>query len=175
MSPRLGLRSRILAVTMPIVVLVSAATAGIIYISIGQVLEAAARDIATAQAVELRGELASGAAADLAGARGVDGGIWVSQVVDDTGTVVMTTDAAVRTPMADPHVAVGELRVTTVSPCRGWPSGGSPWRRPTLSALTGAATPCSSRWAPGPGLPRYAVDGVRDHRRRSAWSRCSVP
>ncbi len=40
---------------MPIVVLVSAATAGIIYVSIGQVLEASARDIATAEAVELRG------------------------------------------------------------------------------------------------------------------------
>ena len=44
MSPRLGLRSRILALTMPIVILVSAATAGIIYLSLGQILEASARD-----------------------------------------------------------------------------------------------------------------------------------
>jgi len=38
MHPRLGLRSRILALTMPIVVLVSAATAAVIYLSLGQVL-----------------------------------------------------------------------------------------------------------------------------------------
>ena len=39
MYPRLGLRSRILALTMPIVILVSAATAGIIYLSLGQVVK----------------------------------------------------------------------------------------------------------------------------------------
>ncbi|MFL6152601.1 MAG: sensor histidine kinase [Ornithinibacter sp.] len=114
MSPRLGLRSRILALTMPIVILVSAATAGIIYVSIGQVLEASARDIAAAEALELRTELTSGRVDDLGGGRGVDRGIRVSQVVGDTGTVVMTTDDAVRTPMADPEVAPGQLRVTLV-------------------------------------------------------------
>ncbi len=118
MLPRLGLRSRILALTMPIVVLVSAATAGIIYYSVGQVLEASARDIAAAEAVELRGELASGTVdglvPDRVADRGADAGIRVTQVVDGTGTVVMTTDAAVTAPMVDPDVAPGEVRVTTV-------------------------------------------------------------
>ena len=53
MLPRLGLRSRILALTMPIVILVSAGTAGIIYLSLGQVLEASARDIAASEAAEV--------------------------------------------------------------------------------------------------------------------------
>ncbi len=114
MFSRLGLRSRILALTMPIVVLVSAATALLIYVSVAQVLEASARDIAAAEAVELRIELTSGRVDDLGGGQTVDRGIWVSQVLDDTGTVVMTTDAAMRTPMADPQVAPGGLRVTTV-------------------------------------------------------------
>ena len=57
MFPRLGLRSRILVLTMPIVILVSAATAGIVYLSLGQVLEASARDIATSEASELRIDL----------------------------------------------------------------------------------------------------------------------
>ncbi len=114
MSPRLGLRSRILAVTMPIVVLVSAATAGVIYVSIGQVLEASARDTATAEAVELRGELASGTVDGLAPDRGPHVGVRITQVVDDTGAVVMTTDESLTTPMADPRVRPGELRVTTV-------------------------------------------------------------
>ncbi len=114
MSPRLGLRSRILAVTMPLVVLVSAATAGIIHISIGQVLAAAARDTATAEAVELRGELTAGGVEDLAGVRAAGVGIRVSQVVDDTGTVVMTTDASVRTPILHLEIAPGEVRVTTI-------------------------------------------------------------
>ncbi len=114
MSPRLGLRSRILALTMPIVVLVSAAAAGIIYFSTGQVLEASARDIAAAEAVELRAQLASGRVDELADATGADAGIRVSQVVDDTGSVVMTTDGSVGTPMVDPRVAPGGLQVTTV-------------------------------------------------------------
>ena len=60
MFPRLGLRSRILVLTMPIVILVSAATAGIVYLSLGQVLEASARDIATSEAAELRIDLVAG-------------------------------------------------------------------------------------------------------------------
>ena len=118
MFSRLGLRSRILALTMPIVVLAGAATAGLIYYSVGQVLEASAHDISAAEAVELRGELATGQVdhlvVDRVTDRGTDAGIRVTQVVDASGTVVMTTDDAVRTPMADPRVRPGELRVTTV-------------------------------------------------------------
>ena len=46
---RLGLRSRILALTMPVVVLVSAAIAGIVYTSLGQVFDVSAREIAVAE------------------------------------------------------------------------------------------------------------------------------
>ena len=114
MFPRLGLRSRILVLTMPIVILVSAATAGIVYLSLGQVLEASARDIATSEAAELRIDLTLHTIEDLARTHEINVGNRVSQIVDASGTVVMTTDAAVVTPMVDPVVAVGQLRVTTV-------------------------------------------------------------
>ena len=114
MFPRLGLRSRILVLTMPIVILVSAATAGIVYLSLGQVLEASARDIATSEASELRIDLTLHTIEDLSRTHEINIGNRVSQIVDGSGTVVMTTDAAVVTPMVDPVVAVGQLRVTTV-------------------------------------------------------------
>ena len=114
MFPRLGLRSRILVLTMPIVILVSAATAGIVYLSLGQVLEASARDIATSEAAELRIDLTLHTIEDLSRTHEINIGNRVSQIVDGSGTVVMTTDDAVVTPMADPVVAVGQLRVTTV-------------------------------------------------------------
>ena len=115
MFPRLGLRSRILVLTMPIVILVSAATAGIIYLSLSQVLESTARDIAASEAAELRTDLTLFSIEELKVAPEVDLGSRVSQIIDDTGTVVMTTDHAVVTPMTDPVVAVGQVRVTTVS------------------------------------------------------------
>ena len=115
MHPRLGLRSRILALTMPIVVLVSAATAAVIYLSLGQVLEASARDIAAAEAAELRIDVAQRPIEELVQAREVNIGHRVSQIVDDVGRVVMTTDRAVDRPMADPEIAVGRVRVITVS------------------------------------------------------------
>ena len=114
MSPRLGLRSRILALTMPIVILVSAATAGIVYFSLSQVLEASARDMAAAEASELRTDLSLHTIADLASTHDVTIGNRVSQVVDDEGAVVLTSVKAVRTPMVDPAVQPGELRVTVV-------------------------------------------------------------
>jgi len=114
MYPRLGLRSRILALTMPIVILVSAATAGIIYISLGQVLEASARDIAASEAGELRTDLAIHTIPDLASTHEINIGNRVSQIVDDHGTVVMTTDRLVVAPMVDPSIAVGKLTVKTV-------------------------------------------------------------
>ena len=114
MYPRLGLRSRILALTMPIVILVSAATAGIIYLSLGQVLEASARDIAASEAAELRTDLTIHTIADLAQTHEINVGNRVSQIVDDTGTVVMTTDRNVRAPMVDPTIALGDLHVITV-------------------------------------------------------------
>ena len=114
MSPRLGLRSRILALTRMTIGIVSAATAGIIYLSLGQVLEASARDIAASEAVELRTDLTLHTIDDLLVTHEITIGNRVSQIVDDTGTVVSTTDSAVDTPMADPVVAPGELRVSVV-------------------------------------------------------------
>ena len=114
MYPRLGLRSRILALTMPIVILVSAATAGIIYLSLSQVLEASARDIAAAEAAELRTDLTLHTIDDLTQTHEINIGNRVSQIVDDGGRVVMTTDRAVNAPMADPEVEPGQLRVTVV-------------------------------------------------------------
>ena len=91
MIPRLGLRSRILALTMPVALLVSAAIAGIIYVALGQVLEAAAREIALAEVAELRTEVAGHDVADLAATHDDDISTRVSQVVDANGTVVVTT------------------------------------------------------------------------------------
>jgi signal transduction histidine kinase len=119
MSPRLGLRSRILALTMPIVILVSAATAGIVYFSLGQVLEASARDTAAAEAAELRTELTLHTIAELTGSHEIDVGNRVSQIVDSRGAVVMTTVRSVSRPMADPVVEPGELRVTVVDTVAG--------------------------------------------------------
>ena len=124
MFPRLGLRSRILALTMPIVILVSAGTAGIIYLSLGQVLEASARDIATSEAAEVRADLQLHSIDELAATHEADVGSRVSQVVDDTGAVVMTTDKKITTPMVDPVVAPGVLTVRTVDGLPGGPDQG---------------------------------------------------
>ena len=78
----------ILALTMPIVILVSAATAGIIYVSLGQVLEASARDIAAGEAAELRDDLTLHPVDDVLVAHEGTIGKRVSQIVDDTGTLV---------------------------------------------------------------------------------------
>jgi signal transduction histidine kinase len=111
MRPRLGLRSRILALTMPIAMLVSAAIAGIIYLAIGQVLEAAARDIAVAEAAELRSEVANHDIDDLAASHDDDISSRISQVVDANGTVVVTTDPAADRPLTDPDVEPGQPTV----------------------------------------------------------------
>jgi len=121
MPPRLGLRSRILALTMPIVILVSAAIAGIIYLSLGQVLEASARDIASSEAAQLRADLTRHLVDDLVLTRDVSTGNRVSQVVDDTGTVVATTNPEVNTPMVDPAVSPGVPRVAVAGAVPGLP------------------------------------------------------
>src|SRR6478735_10223878 len=124
MFPRLGLRSRILALTMPIVILVSAGTAGIIYLSLGQVLEASARDIAASEAAEVRADLRMHSIEQLAATHEADVGSRVSQVVDDTGAVVMTTDKDITTPMVDIVPPPGELKVVTVDGLPGGPDQG---------------------------------------------------
>lgn len=123
MRPRLGLRSRILALTMPIVLLVSAATAGIIYLSLAQVLEASAVDIATAEAADLRTEVGLHTIEDLSVTHADDLMPRMSQVVDASGVVVLTSDPSATRPLADPQVEPGEVRVSVTGALPGIEDG----------------------------------------------------
>ncbi len=124
MRVRLGLRSRILALTMPVVLLVSAALAGIVYLSLGQVLEASARDVAEAEVVELRADLAVHGVSDLIGTHAVVDGNRIVQVVDPlTRAVVAATGGAPTTPLARPRLDGGSVRLGTVDDVPGQPSG----------------------------------------------------
>ena len=109
---------------MPVVVLVSAALAGVLYLSLGQVLEASARDIASAEAQELREDLRFHTIEDLAVTHDVVVGTRVSQVVDDSGRVVVSTGRAVNGPLADPVIAPGGMRVDVVEEIPGLGGGG---------------------------------------------------
>ena len=84
MLPGIGLRSRILVLTMPLVLLGHAFGAGIVYLALGQVLEAAARQNAVAEVVELRADL---------GMHTIDD-FFVSHEVSDDGRVVLIVDAS---------------------------------------------------------------------------------
>ena len=97
MSPRLGLRSRILALTMPVVLLVSAAIAGIVYLSLGQVLEASARHV-VADSRQVTGfDLSGGSVAERTvwnvrrQINGVTlvGGSWLARVIAKAVCVVL--------------------------------------------------------------------------------------
>lgn len=115
MAPRLGLRSRILVLTMPVVVLVSAAIAAVVYLSIGQLLEASARDNAVAEVAELRADLSLHSLDDLDVLHDIRVGSRVSQIVDDTGVVVVTSDDRVTRPIAAvPPASSGGVTVTVV-------------------------------------------------------------
>ncbi len=121
---RLGLRSRILALTMPVVLLVSVAIAAVVYLSIGQVLEASARDVATAEAAELRSELRIHPVEQILTPSQVHVGNRVAQIVDPrSGEVVATSDAALRTPIVDPGTPAGAERTARVGTIAGLPAG----------------------------------------------------
>jgi signal transduction histidine kinase len=112
---RLGLRSRILALTMPVVLLVSVAIAGVVYLSIGQVLEASARGVAQAEAAELRSELTRHRIEEILRADEIDIENRVAQIVDPrTGEVLATTDSDLTEPIADPTVEDGQQRLVRV-------------------------------------------------------------
>ncbi|QIM21847.1 two-component sensor histidine kinase [Phycicoccus sp. HDW14] len=124
MRIRLGLRSRILALTMPVVLLVSAALAGIVYLSLGQVLEASARDVARAEAVELRADLGVHGVGDLIATHAVIDGNRIVQVVDPrTGEVVAATGGAPTAPLARPTLEGEEVRLGEVDDLPGQPAG----------------------------------------------------
>ncbi|MFQ6171630.1 sensor histidine kinase [Oryzobacter sp. R7] len=115
MAPRLGLRSRILALTMPVVVLVSAAIAGIVYTSLGQVFDVSAREIAVAEALELRADIGLHTVDELQQIHVGDLTTRVSQVVRPDGRMVVTSDARAGGPIADPALARGQVRSELVS------------------------------------------------------------
>ncbi|GGL33743.1 HAMP domain-containing histidine kinase [Phycicoccus endophyticus] len=124
MRVRLGLRSRILALTMPVVLLISAALAGIVYLSLGQVLEASARDVAEAEVVELRADLGVHGVSDLIGTHAVVDGTRIVQVVDPaTGEVVAATAGAPEDPLALPRLDGNEVRIGKVEDVPGLASG----------------------------------------------------
>ena len=108
MSPRLGLRSRILALTMPVVILAAVGIAGIVYFSLGQILEVSALDIAQAEVLELKADLFMHSVEDLSVTHEVDAGTRASQIVDSAGHVVVTTDPQATAPLVDP---VGRRRL----------------------------------------------------------------
>jgi signal transduction histidine kinase len=121
---RLGLRSRILALTMPIVLLVSIAIAGVVYLSLGQVLEASARDVARAEAAELRTEVTLHRLNEVLEASKLQVENRVAQIVDpETGEVLATSDPAAEEPIADWQVTEGEQRLETVDGIPGLPDG----------------------------------------------------
>jgi signal transduction histidine kinase len=121
---RLGLRSRILALTMPIVLLVSVAIAGVVYLALGQVLEASARDVARAEAAELRTEVSLHRVADLLQNSKLQVENRIAQIIDpETGEVLATSDPAADEPITDWRVGEGEQRLVTVDQVPGLPEG----------------------------------------------------
>ena len=111
MLPGIGLRSRILVLTMPFVLLGHAFGAGIVYLALGQVLEAAARQDAAAEVVELRADLGRHSIADFVASHDVSEQGRVVQIVDAAGSVVATSTPAVSRPMLDATTARAEVRV----------------------------------------------------------------
>ena len=137
MAPRLGLRSRILVLTMPVVVLVSAAIAAVVYLSLGQLLEASARDNAVAEVAELRADLGLHTLDDLVVMHDIRVGSRVSQIVDDTGTVVVTTDDRVTRPLAAVPPASSGVTVTVVDAVPGLDGRGYAVAASTTPGLDG--------------------------------------
>lgn len=135
MRGRLGLRSRILALTLPIVVLVSAALAGIVYVALGQVLEASARDVARSEAAELQADLRVHGVRDLLEAHASNDYDRVSQIVDPvTGAVVASRGTPVRRPLVTAELGPEEIRLTTVPEVPGQAAGS--WIVAAADALT---------------------------------------
>ena len=158
MFPRLGLRSRILALTMPIVILVSAGTAGIIYLSLGQVLEASARDIAASEAAEVRADLQlhsiERARGDPRGRRrepGLPGRRRHRCGRHDHRQGGHHADGRPRGPPGGAEGRHGRRR------SRAGPTRASRWPPPMRPASTAVATRCWSPWPPRSRARRWAA------------------
>ena len=111
MLPGLGLRSRILVLTMPLVLLGHAFGAGIVYLSLGQVLEAAARRSASSEVAEVRADLALHESGEDVAYHVAAGPDRVVQIVEPSGTLVATSMPALGTPIHDPAESTEEVRV----------------------------------------------------------------
>ena len=148
MRVRLGLRSRILALTMPVVLLISAAIAGVVYLSLGQVLEASARDVAEAEVVELRADLSVHGVSDLIGTHAVIEGNRLIQVLDPrTREVVAATGGAPRTALVRADVRGADVSVARVEDVPGLAQGA--W----LVAATDAVDPDGQHYTLLVGVP----------------------
>ncbi len=124
MRIRLGLRSRVLALTLPIVILVSAALAGIVFYSLGQVLESSASDLARSEAVELQSDLpVRGVDGVLGARRGVDANRLIQIVEPLSGEVVAAANGAPDRPLASPVLDRGEVRLGSIEGVPGQPEG----------------------------------------------------
>ena len=124
MALRLGVRSRILVLTMPVVILVSGAIAGVVYLSLGQLLDASARDLAVAEATELRTDVGLHPIGELLAAHPLALGNRVAQVVDArTGRVLLTSDSTLSAPVADTDIQPGSIRVVVRSDLPSLPGG----------------------------------------------------
>ena len=109
---------------MPIVLLVSVAIAGVVYLSLGQVLEASARDVARAESAELTTEVALHRIDEVLQGGEVQVENRIAQIVDPaTGDVVATSDPDVQQPIADWRVDDGEQRLVSVDGIEGLPGG----------------------------------------------------
>ncbi|MGB7818274.1 MAG: HAMP domain-containing sensor histidine kinase [Ornithinibacter sp.] len=124
MALRLGVRSRILVLTMPVVILVSGAIAGVVYLSLGQLLDASARDLAVAEATELRADVGLHPIGELLAAHPLALGNRVAQVVDArTGRVLLTSDRTLSAPVADTDIQPGSIRVVVRDDLPSLPGG----------------------------------------------------
>ena len=124
MRGRLGLRTRILALTLPVVALVSAALAGIVYYSLGQLLEASAQDVALSEASEITAELADRSPAEVLDGQQFVEGSRVVQIVDpETDEVLVASTGSPEAPIVTPRLDPGTTRVGTVEELPGQESG----------------------------------------------------
>jgi signal transduction histidine kinase len=111
MLPGIGLRSRILVLTMPFVLFGHAFGASIVYLALGQVLEASARQSAVSEVAEVRADVGMHTLAELVGSHEVSTDGQVVQIVDASGTVVATSSPDISRPMLDSGAARAEVQV----------------------------------------------------------------
>ncbi|MGL4175743.1 MAG: HAMP domain-containing sensor histidine kinase [Dermatophilaceae bacterium] len=121
MRIRLGLRSRILALTMPIMVAVSAAIVAVVFVSVSDVLEERAGELARAEAREIAAEMARAPLDRVLDTHASPDGDEVIQVVEiATGRVVGTSHPQVRGVLGGTTIVpIGSVRTHRVQEIAG--------------------------------------------------------